>query len=147
MRALSAFLCLVFVVSPSVSSHYIFNTLIAGNQVSRTAVRVPQNNSPIQPVRGSVDSPYLRCNVDPFPATSTVNIAAGSVIGFKSDVPIYHSGPAAIYLGKVPPGQTAASWDGSGPQWFKVRKIFFRVPVWALITWIFVTDCPLGSPL
>lgn len=33
---------------------------------------------------------------------------------------MYHPGPATMYLGKVPEGETAATWDGSGKQWFKV---------------------------
>ena len=45
-------------------------------------------------------------------------MSAGSTIGFKLDNTLYHSGPAAMYLGKAP--GRAADWDGSGANWFKV---------------------------
>ncbi|KAF5370983.1 hypothetical protein D9615_010003 [Tricholomella constricta] len=104
------------VVAQSVSGHYIFNTLIAGDQTSAAAVRKPQNNSPV----GSVTSTDMRCNINPFPASTTVTVAAGSTIGFKLDAAIFHQGPAAMYLGKAP--GSAASWDGSGANWFKIAE-------------------------
>lgn len=48
-------------------------------------------------------------------------MAAGSSFSFKLDNTFYHPGPGAVYLGQVPSGQTAANWDGSGANWFKVR--------------------------
>lgn len=92
----------------------IWNTLVAGSTTSMAAVRQPLNNSPVQ----DVTSNDITCNVSPSPATETVSIAPGSTIGFKLDNTLYHQGPAAIYLGKAP--SSAASWDGSGSNWFKV---------------------------
>lgn len=106
------------VLSQSVSAHYIWNTLIAGSTTSSAAIRMPLNNSPVT----DVTSNDIRCNVSPTPATETVSVAAGSTIGFKLDNTLYHQGPAAIYLGKAP--STAASWDGSGANWFKVCSFF-----------------------
>ncbi|KAG5643622.1 hypothetical protein DXG03_000589 [Asterophora parasitica] len=103
-------------IAHSASAHYIFNALITDGAIIPTAVRLPQNNSPVKPVT----SRDMRCNVDPFPATKTVKVAAGSTIGFTVNVPIYHQGPAAIYLGKAP--GSAASWDGSGAHWFKIAE-------------------------
>jgi hypothetical protein len=96
----------------------IWTTLIAGDSTSSRAVRKPQNNMPIKPVT----STDMRCNVNPFPASETVSVAAGSTIGFRLDGTVYHPGPAAIYLGKAP--GSAASWDGSGANWFKVIYSF-----------------------
>lgn len=93
----------------------IWNTLIAGSTTSTAAVRQPVNNSPVT----SVTSNDIRCNVNPGAATATVSIASGSTIGFKLDNTLYHLGPASIYLGKAP--STAATWDGSGANWFKVQ--------------------------
>jgi len=77
---------------------------------------MPLSNSPVT----SVTSPDITCNVNPTPATETVQVAAGATIGFKLDNTLYHPGPAAIYLGKAP--STAASWDGSGANWFKIAE-------------------------
>ncbi|GLB44354.1 putative glycoside hydrolase family 61 protein [Lyophyllum shimeji] len=103
-------------VAQTASAHYIFNTLIAGDKTSTNAVRQPQNNSPVKPVT----SPDMVCNVSPGQATETVTVNAGDTIGFKINTNIYHQGPAAIYLGKAP--DTAASWDGSGANWFKIAE-------------------------
>ncbi|KAJ3571318.1 hypothetical protein NP233_g3831 [Leucocoprinus birnbaumii] len=104
------------ILSQSVSAHYIWNTLIAGSTTSSAAVRQPQNNSPVT----DVTSNDIRCNVNPSPATETVDVAAGSTIGFKLDNTIYHQGPAAIYLGSAP--SDVSSWDGSGTEWFKIAE-------------------------
>lgn len=130
MKFVSTFLSLS-ILSQSVSAHCeslislplvnfidriidIWTTLIAGSTKSTGAVRLPQNNSPVT----DVESADITCNVNPSPATETVSVAAGSTIGFILDNTIYHQGPAAIYLGKAP--TTAADWDGSGANWFKV---------------------------
>jgi hypothetical protein len=75
------------------------------------------NNSP---VTSPTAANYI-CNTNTA-ATATVSVAAGSTLGFKLDNTVYHLGPAAIYLGKVPSGSTAASWDGSGASWFKIAQ-------------------------
>ena len=92
----------------------IWTTLITGSTTSTAAVRLPVNNSPVT----DVTSNDITCNVNPGKATETVDVPAGSTLGFKLDNTIYHQGPAAIYLGKAP--SDAASWDGSGANWFKV---------------------------
>ncbi|KAF8200230.1 glycosyl hydrolase family 61-domain-containing protein [Pholiota molesta] len=100
----------------SASAHYIWTTLIAGSTTSTAAVRLPVSNSPVT----SVTSNDITCNVNPGAATATVSIASGSTIGFKLDNTLYHLGPASIYLGKAP--STAATWDGSGANWFKIAE-------------------------
>lgn len=95
----------------------IWTTLLAGGTQSTAAVRQPLNNSPVE----SASSADQRCNRTPRPATETVNVSAGSSIGFRLDNNLYHSGPAAIYLGKAP--GNAADWDGSGANWFKVLPL------------------------
>ena len=62
----------------------------------------------------------MRCNVVNGPAKETVTIPAGTHIALGLDNVIYHPGPATLYLGKVPEGETAVTWDGSGVNWFKV---------------------------
>ncbi|KAJ2927933.1 hypothetical protein H1R20_g9161, partial [Candolleomyces eurysporus] len=92
--------------------------IIAGGLQSSAAVRQPLNNTPVE----AVNSQAMVCNNNPRPASETVSVAAGSSVGFKLDNTMYHQGPAAIYLGQVPGGQTAASWNGAGSAWFKIAE-------------------------
>ncbi|KAG6855631.1 hypothetical protein H0H87_012871 [Tephrocybe sp. NHM501043] len=115
MKFATSFFGLV-AIAQSASAHYIFNTLIAGNETSTAAVRVAQNNSPVKPVT-SLD---MRCNTNPSAATETVTVSAGDTIGFKLSAAIFHEGPAAIYLGKAP--GRVGDWDGSGDNWFKIAE-------------------------
>lgn len=94
----------------------IWTTLVAGGQSSSAAVRQPINNTPVEQVTSSA----MACGANTRPVSTTVTVAAGSSVGFRLDNTLYHPGPAAIYMGKVPSGQTAATWDGSGANWFKV---------------------------
>ncbi|KAJ3562678.1 hypothetical protein NP233_g9428 [Leucocoprinus birnbaumii] len=109
-------LAAIVAVAQTVSAHYIWNTLIAGSTTSSAAVRQPHSNSPVT----SVTSADITCNASPSPASQTVDVAPGATIGFKLDNTLYHLGPAAIYLGKAP--STAASWNGSGANWFKIAE-------------------------
>ncbi|KJA15304.1 lytic polysaccharide monooxygenase [Hypholoma sublateritium FD-334 SS-4] len=111
-----AILSAVILSTQSVSAHYIFKTLVAGSKTSTQAVRQPQNNEPIH----DITSAGMTCNVDPGSAGETVSVAAGDTIGFQLDTAMYHEGPVSIYLGKAP--GTAADWDGSGSDWFKIAE-------------------------
>jgi hypothetical protein len=93
-------------------------TSIKGSTTSTATGRQPVNNSPVTSPTAAVN--YI-CDTNTA-ATATVPVAAGSTLGFKLDNTVYHLGPAAIYLGKVPPGLTAASWDGSGAGWHKIVR-------------------------
>jgi len=53
-------------------------------------------------------------------SASTLDVAAGSTVGFTAAASISHPGPLQVYLAKVPEGKTAATWDGSGDVWFKI---------------------------
>ncbi|KAG6836465.1 hypothetical protein H0H93_007745, partial [Arthromyces matolae] len=103
-------------IAQTASAHYIFNTLIYGTQRSPAAVRLAQSNSPVK----DATSNDIRCNVNPFPATATVNVSAGDAIGLELSAAIFHQGPAAIYLGSA--SGDAADWDGSGQAWFKIAE-------------------------
>ncbi|KAF8608576.1 glycoside hydrolase, partial [Ceratobasidium sp. AG-I] len=73
-----------------------------------------------------VTSTDFRCNVGGVTSgatTSTTTVAAGSTVGFQADIPLSHPGPTQVYLGKVPSGSTAANWDGSGANWFKIYAL------------------------
>ncbi|QRV72243.1 glycoside hydrolase family 61 protein [Ceratobasidium sp. AG-Ba] len=105
----------------TVLGHYIFDKLII-NGVTGTQfanIRPPPNNSPVT----DVTSNDIRCNVGGTTGsgTATATVAAGSTVGFVLDNTVYHQGPLAVYLGKAP--GTAAAWDGSGANWFKIYEL------------------------
>ncbi|KAK0472518.1 glycoside hydrolase family 61 protein [Armillaria novae-zelandiae] len=76
----------------------IWTTLVAGDTVSNAAVRQPQSNSPVL----DVTSDDITCNVSPADATATVS----ALLRFTW----------ARLL------RTAADWDGSGANWFKIAE-------------------------
>ncbi|KAG8713442.1 hypothetical protein FRC09_018700, partial [Ceratobasidium sp. 395] len=104
-----------------VFGHYIFDKLIVNGVTGAqfANIRPPPNNSPVT----DVTSNDIRCNVNGASgsSTTTVPVAAGSTVGFVLDNTVYHQGPLAVYLGKAP--STAASWDGSGANWFKIYQL------------------------
>ncbi|KAI9700525.1 MAG: hypothetical protein M1820_006824 [Bogoriella megaspora] len=104
------------------SAHYTFPELITNNNVSSEwqFVRETTNHYSNGPVTDVTDS-QIRCyelSGRPQADISTAN--AGDMIGFKASTTVTHPGPIQIYMAKVPSGQTAATFDGSGNVWFKV---------------------------
>ncbi|PVH97828.1 lytic polysaccharide monooxygenase [Periconia macrospinosa] len=68
-----------------------------------------------------VSSTQMRCYTNSNRgASNTQSVAAGSTVTFKATPNIFHQGPLQFYLAKVPSGQSAATWDGSGNVWFKI---------------------------
>ncbi|KAI9654527.1 MAG: hypothetical protein M1821_006617 [Bathelium mastoideum] len=113
---------LLVLAAGSASAHYTFPQLISNNDVSGEweYVRETTNHYSNGPVTNVTD-PQLRCyELAGAPAANTSTVAAGSMVGFKADSTVGHPGPIQIYMAKVPEGQTAASWDGSGNVWFKI---------------------------
>jgi hypothetical protein len=70
---------------------------------------------------GSVTSAEIRCFQNSVqPASKTMSVAAGGTVSYNAAPNVYHPGPMAFYLAKVPAGQTVASWAGDGAVWFKI---------------------------
>ncbi|PSN63120.1 magnesium-bound glycoside hydrolase 61 isoform E from Thiela Terrestris [Corynespora cassiicola Philippines] len=67
-----------------------------------------------------VTSNQIRCYTTGAKSAQTMSVAAGSSVGFKANPNIFHPGPLQFYMAKVPTGQNAATWDGSGQVWFKI---------------------------
>lgn len=53
-------------------------------------------------------------------APQTLDVKAGDSVTFSVDSELGHPGPLQFYMAKVPSGQTAADFDGSGAVWFKI---------------------------
>ncbi|KAJ7596485.1 glycosyl hydrolase family 61-domain-containing protein [Mycena floridula] len=116
-------LAAVALVQPALA-HYRFWQLIGPDGAvtgEYEYVRKPNNyNSPIL----DLASTDMRCNAgaDSGAGTKTMTVKAGDTVGIQSDVAAFHAGPFDTYLGKVPSGETAATWDGSGAAWFKISE-------------------------
>lgn len=65
--------------------------------------------------------------------TKTINVTAGSTVGYVAEASVSHPGPMSFWMAKVPAGQTAATFDGSGSVWFKIYQDYPSVA--AGLTW------------
>lgn len=82
-----------------------------------------------------VTSDQIRCyERDPGTgAPETYAVTAGKVLNYNAKASVSHPGPMAFYIAKVPEGETAATWDGSGEVW---SKIYQEMPEFgASMTW------------
>jgi len=121
-------------------AHYNFPSLIYGGTTTTAWEYVRQWTGyyTFDPVT-DVTSVSIRCNVDGATtgANSTLSVAAGDSIGFTANPDIYHPGPLQAYMAKVPSGETASSWDGSGNVWF---KIYGEGPTFTSSALVWATD-------
>ncbi|CUA75408.1 putative endo-beta-1,4-glucanase D [Rhizoctonia solani] len=124
MKSIFALLALAF-IQPALGHYRFYKYIDASGTVTGEYVYVRSNTNTNSPVT-DVTSTDLRCNVGGLASgssTSIAAVAAGSTVGFQADIGLIHPGPLQVYLGKAPSGQTAATWDGSGANWFKIYAI------------------------
>lgn len=70
---------------------------------------------------GDVSTPQMRCFQTAGSASkATYTVAAGSAVTYNAAPNVYHPGPMAFYLAKVPAGETIDTFDGAGEVWFKI---------------------------
>jgi hypothetical protein len=55
-------------------------------------------------------------------APKTLEVTAGSTLLYNAKASISHPGPMAVYIAKVPAGQTAATFNGKGAIWAKIYQ-------------------------
>lgn len=102
-----------------VSAHYIFQQLTVGSNKYDVFQYIRKNSNYNSPVV-DLASNDLRCNEGATGSgTDTVAVNAGDSFTFTLDIALYHQGPISIYMAKAP--DTAASYDGSGANWFKIE--------------------------
>lgn len=53
---------------------------------------------------------------------TTASIQAGTSVTYNVKASISHPGTFSAWLAKAPAGQTAATYDGSGANWFKIYQ-------------------------
>ncbi|KAI6314515.1 hypothetical protein MCOR30_009941 [Pyricularia oryzae] len=122
MMMLTALLALTAAVA---EAHYTFPSIKVGSQSTSDwqAVRQTtnyQSNGPVTDVQSSQMTCY---ELNPGRAAPlTVNVTAGSTVAYTAKTSISHPGPLSAWLGFVPQGKTAASWDGSGARWLKILQ-------------------------
>ncbi|KAI2463130.1 glycoside hydrolase family 61 protein [Annulohypoxylon bovei var. microspora] len=119
MKAVTTLLALV----SAVQAHYTFPALVAGSGATSNweYVRKTTNYQSNGPVT-DVTSEQFRCYqlAAGNEGAKTMTVAAGSTVGFTAEASVSHPGTLQFYMAKVPAGQTADSWDGSGAVWFKI---------------------------
>ncbi len=77
------------------------------------------SNGPVTDV-GSLDIRCYQLKPGGGGSTSTYQAKAGGSVGWAASPNIFHPGALSAYMAKVPEGQTAATFDGSGAVWFKI---------------------------
>lgn len=103
------------------SGHYTLpKVLVGGGGSDWQYVRKAdnwQNNGFV----GNVNSEQIRCFQSVHAgAPGTLNVTAGSMVTYGASPNVYHPGPMAFYLARVPDGQSVSAWKGDGPVWFKI---------------------------
>jgi len=113
----------ILLAATAVQAHYTFpNITYAGTATGNWEyVRQTTNFQSHGPVT-DVTSSQLTCYqlAAGNEGAKTMNVTAGSVVTFAVDPDIQHPGPLSAWVGQVPAGQTASSWDGSGAHWSKI---------------------------
>lgn len=111
-----------FAATACAAPHYTFPKLSGTSdwQVVRQAANF-QSNGPVTNVN-SVDIRCYQLRAGGGGTTTNFAARAGSSITWSANPNIYHPGALSAYMAKVPAGQTAASWDGSGAVWFKTYQ-------------------------
>ncbi|KAF3764435.1 family 61 glycoside hydrolase [Cryphonectria parasitica EP155] len=79
-----------------------------------------QSNGPVTDVTSSQMTCYQLAPGNE--GATTVDIQAGSSVAYNVKTSITHPGSFSAWLAKVPAGETAATYDGSGANWFKIYQ-------------------------
>ncbi|KAJ4984313.1 fungal cellulose binding domain-containing protein [Stagonosporopsis vannaccii] len=119
---MKAFVLSLLALAGTSAAHYTFPALVVGGKATNNweYVRQTANYQSNGPVT-DVTSTAIRCYpLAPGTSAKTYTVNAGDTLGFTAGSNIGHPGPMQFYLAKVPAGQTAATWDGSGNVWFKI---------------------------
>jgi len=132
------------------SGHYIFEKFTYGGVLYPTYQYIRPNTNYNSPVI-DLTSNDLRCNVGATgTGTQIISVKAGDAFSLTTDVAVYHQGPLSFYMAKVPTGQTAATFDGSGKVWFKITAIGPTFDASGTATWsllqTYTSKLPAGLP-
>lgn len=126
----------LLIAAATAQAHYTFPRLVINGKpeekdwsVTRTTKNVNSKQGIENPTAGDI-----RC----YQSSNAPNIAevpAGATIHYISTQQVNHPGPSQYYLAKVPSGQSAKTWDGSGAVWFKFHTTMPSVDRNKQMTW------------
>ena len=111
-------LALVLAAATTTLGHYTFPKVGGGGdwQYVRRADNW-QNNGFVE----NINSAQIRCfQSNHQGAQSTLSVAAGSSVAYNAAPNVYHPGPMAFYMARVPDGESVSGWKGEGAVWFKI---------------------------
>ncbi|KAH9907528.1 glycoside hydrolase [Xylariomycetidae sp. FL2044] len=114
------FLLSLTLAAAAANAHYTFPRLVVNGKAEDkdwASTRMTKNANTKQGIQDPT-SADIRC-YQSANAQSVLEIPAGATIHYVSTQQVNHPGPNQYYLAKVPEGQSAATWDGSGAVWFK----------------------------
>lgn len=89
----------------------------APEEADWSVTRMTKNANSKQGIENPTN-PDIRCYQSQN-APGIATVPAGSTIHYVSTQQVNHPGPTQYYLAKVPEGQSATTWDGSGAVWAK----------------------------
>ncbi|KAL8344087.1 hypothetical protein RB601_004553 [Gaeumannomyces tritici] len=114
------FLAGLLLTAAAVRAHYTFPRLVINGQAEAADWSVTRQTKNAQSKQG-IENPTvadIRC----YQSRTAPNVAAvpaGARVHYVSTQQINHPGPTQYYLARVPAGQSAKTWDGSGAVWFR----------------------------
>ena len=117
---MKSFLSLLLLAATA-QSHYTFTKLVINGKPEEAEWSVTRMTKNAQSKSGveNANSGDIRC-YQSRNAGKIASVPAGATIHYVSSQQINHPGPTQYYLAKVPAGQSASTWDGSGAVWFKI---------------------------
>ncbi|KAI1337618.1 glycoside hydrolase [Xylariaceae sp. FL0016] len=130
------FLVPLLLVATAARAHYTFPRLVVNGKAEASdwsVTRMTKNANSKQGIENP-SSPDIRCYQSKN-AGDISTIPAGATVHYISTQQINHPGPTLYYLAKVPAGQTAATWDGSGAVWFKIFETMPQMDTNKQLTW------------
>ncbi|KAL2151622.1 hypothetical protein VTH82DRAFT_6720 [Thermothelomyces myriococcoides] len=113
---------LAVLAAAGAQAHYTFPRGGVGSSLSGEweVVRMTENRYSHGPVTDVTSSEMTCYQSGVQGAPQTVQIKAGEKFTFSVDTSIGHPGPLQFYMAKVPSGQSASTFDGTGNVWFKI---------------------------
>ncbi|KAK4222248.1 lytic polysaccharide monooxygenase [Podospora fimiseda] len=130
------FLTTLLVTAAAADAHYTFPRLVVNGKAEDRDWSVTRRTRNEQSKQG-IENPTvgdIRCYSNQN-AGGIMQVPAGSTIHYISTQQVNHPGPTQYYLAKVPSGQSAKTWDGSGAVWFKIFTTYPSVDKNKQQTW------------
>ncbi|KFA56005.1 hypothetical protein S40293_03996 [Stachybotrys chartarum IBT 40293] len=130
------FLAAILVAASVVQAHYTFPRLVVNGVAEASdwsVTRRTKNADSKQGIEVPTNSD-IRCYSSQN-APSIATVPAGARVHYISTQQVNHPGPTQYYIAKVPSGQSALTWDGSGAVWSRLSTTKPTVDANRQMTW------------